>query len=371
MLAVLSVRFTDHPQRWAVIPALLMGAGGLLLIGFGASAQRLLAPVWPPLLLASTIWMYVRARRQLPGPSRRWLLHPVLGLLLLASLGGGYQAVGGATAAGGAAMPGQLVDVGGHRLYLSCTGSGAPTVVLEAGGGATAADLRLVAAPVARDTRVCVYDRAGHGRSEPGDGVANGTRISTDLHTLLHNAHVPGPYVLAGHSFGGLYVLTFASRYPDEVAGMVLADSTAPKWDVPPADRSSDTQNSDNLLGRLSALVTGLARLGLAHAAGVTPGDVRSTIDEYVHANAAMAQAAALRDLGGKPLVVLTAGRDHDPAWTVAQDRLATLSTDSVHRTVADADHSGLVGTEHGAAATSQAILDVVSAVRGPARLRR
>ena len=97
---------------------------------------------------------------------------------------------------------------------------------------------------VARDTRVCVYDRAGRGWSEPAD-TPPGRRpqIATDLHELLQRGHVPGPYVLAGHSFGGLYVLTFAARYPTEVAGLVLVDSTAPASQpeaIPPSERDPE-----------------------------------------------------------------------------------------------------------------------------------
>ncbi len=104
-------------------------------------------------------------------------------------------------------MPGRLVDVGGHRLHLSCTGSGSPTVVLEAGGGAMAANLGWITPAVAHDTTICVYDRAGRGWSEDADAPQDAVAISTDLHTLLQRAGVPGPYVIAGHSFGGLYAL--------------------------------------------------------------------------------------------------------------------------------------------------------------------
>ena len=85
-----------------------------------------------------------------------------------------------------------------------------------------------ITAAVAQDSRVCVYDRAGKGWSDPADGPQDAVQTATDLHTLLDRANVPGPYVLAGHSFGGLYVLTFAAQYPDQVAGLVLLDSTAP-----------------------------------------------------------------------------------------------------------------------------------------------
>jgi pimeloyl-ACP methyl ester carboxylesterase len=387
MLAVLSVRYTDQPQRWAAVPALLMGAGGLLLIGFGSPAQQALDWVWPPAMLALAIWLILRVRRQLP--SGRWLLYPVLAMLALASVGGGYETVREAADADAYPMPGQLIDVGGHRLHLHCTGSGSPTVVLETGGGEMSSHFGWIAPAVARDTRVCVYDRAGRGWSEPADTIQDARQIATDLHTLLHNGHVPGPYVLAGHSFGGLYVLTFAARYPDEVAGMVLVDSTAPNWTAQPAASSGDGDSYD-LPARVSALISGVARFGLSRlydqffsdslpprshdevrATGATANSLRSMIDEYLHASASAEQAASLRDFADKPLIVLTAGRGSDAAWTVAQNRLATLSTNSVHRTIAGATHAGLVEDEEGAATTTRAILDVVSSVRSVRPLPR
>jgi pimeloyl-ACP methyl ester carboxylesterase len=382
MLAVLSVRFTDQPQRWAAVPALLMGLGGLLLVAFGSSVQAVLNWVWPPVMLALAIWMFVQVRRQLRSRSGRGLLYPVITLLALASIGGGYETVREAADAKAYPMPGRLIDVGGHRLHLSCTGSGSPTVVLEPGAGMMSSSLGWIAPAVARDTRVCVYDRAGRGWSESADASQDGLQIATDLHTLLQRGQVPGPYVLAGHSFGGLYMLTFAARYPDEVAGMVLIDSTAPASGGPGVASPGDRTSYD-VMGRVSALVSSSARLGLGRlfatlaGSGLPPrsrdevsakmatvSSVRSTIDEYVQGSAAR-QAAALTDFGDKPLVVLTAGSGHDDAaWTAAQNHLATLSTDSVHRVVAGATHAGLVGDEEYAAATSQAVLDVVSSVR-------
>jgi pimeloyl-ACP methyl ester carboxylesterase len=379
MLAVLSIRFTDQPQRWAAVPALFMGLGGLLLVAYGASAQKVLNWVWPPALLALAIWMAVRAHRHLRSRSRRWLLYPVIAFLALASLGGGYETVREAADATAYPMPGQLIDVGGHKLHLSCTGSGSPTVVLEPGGGEMSSNLGWIAPAVARDTRVCVYDRAGRGWSEPADTAQDAVQITTDLHTLLQRGHVPGPYVLAGHSFGGLYVLTFAARYPDEVAGMVLVDSTAPK----PTTASPANRGSNELIGRVSALVSASARLGLGRlyaqssfgslptrsrdevrASTATATNLRSTIDEFAQANASMAEAGSLRNFAAKPLIVLTAGKDHDAIWTTAQDHLATLSTNTLHRVIPDATHEDLVANENDAAATTQAILDVTSSVQ-------
>src|SRR5689334_22954131 len=253
MLAVLSVRFTDQPQRWAAAPALFMGLCGVLLVGFGSSVQAVLNWVWPPAMLALAIWMITRVRRQLRSPSRRWLLYPVFAVLILASIGGGYETAREAADAHAYPMPGQLIDVGGHRLHLSCTGSGSPTVVLEPGAGEMSSNLGWITPAVARDTRVCVYDRAGRGWSEPADTPQDGMQIATDLHTLLQRGHVPGPYVLAGHSFGGLYVLAFAARYPNDVAGLVLVDSTAPAAAKQGA-ASPYHGGSYDVLGRVSAL---------------------------------------------------------------------------------------------------------------------
>jgi peptidoglycan/LPS O-acetylase OafA/YrhL len=126
LLAVLSVRFADQPQRWAAAPALFMGfAGGIVLMGLGPEARDVLGWVWPPVLLGLVVWMLIRARRQLRSRTRRWLLYPVLAALTLASVGAGYETVGESVDATAYPMPGQLIDVGGRRLHLSCTGPAA------------------------------------------------------------------------------------------------------------------------------------------------------------------------------------------------------------------------------------------------------
>jgi pimeloyl-ACP methyl ester carboxylesterase len=388
MVAVLSVRFSDQPQRWAVAPALFLGLSGLLLVVFGAGVQGVLSWIWPPALLALVVWMIVRARGQLRSRSRRWLLYPVMALMALVAVGGGYETVSGALDEA-FPMPGQLIDVGGHSLHLNCRGSGSPTVILEPGAGGISSTLGWITPAVARDTRVCVYDRAGRGWSEPADGPQDGATIATDLHTLLQRGHVPGPYVMAGHSFGGLYVLAFAARYPDEVAGMVLVDSTETGSAATTAT-SPETESSYDITWRASALLSSSARLGLARLLGqldfgslpprardeargltVTPNHAQSTIDEYMQAGASADQAASLRDFGAKPLFVLTAGSGSDAEWMAAQDDLASLSTNSAHRVVDGAAHIDLIFEKDDAAVTSQAILDVVSSVRSGGPLDR
>ena len=295
--------------------------------------------MWPPALLALAIWMIVRAHRQLRSRSRRWLLYPVIAMLALAAVGGGYETVREAADANAYPMPGQLIDVGGHRLHLNCTGSGSPTVVLEPGAGEMSSDLGWIAPAVARDTRVCVYDRAGRGWSEPADTPQDGAQIATDLHTLLQRGHVPGPYVLAGHSFGGLYVLTFAARYPDEVAGMVLVDSTAPasagRRRHRPATRAPTTSWAASprwCRPRLDSVWAACTASSPTAACRRSPG-TRHAPASRPQANFAARSTSTSRraprwskphlcdDFADKPLVVLTAGSGSDAAWSAAQNR--------------------------------------------------
>lgn len=335
--------------------------------------------------------MFVGAHRKLRSRSRRWLLYPVLGVLALAAVGGGYETVREAVDATAYPMPGQLIDVGGHRLHLHCTGSGSPTVVLQPGGGDFSSAMAWIAPAVAGQTRVCVYDRAGRGWSQAAEGPRDATQIASDLHTLLQRADVPGPYLMAGHSFGGLYVLTYAERYPDEVAGMVLVDSTNPATEADPAKATAyDGGSYDAVTGRVAALAAAAARVGLVRllgsfgygslppqsreevrAATATADYAAGWIDEFVQANASAAEAAMLTDLGDKPLVVLTAGAETDPTHDAAQTKLATLSTDSSHRVVEGASHAGLIFDEQYAKVTTHAVLDVVASVRSAAPLPR
>ena len=119
------------------------------------------------------------------------------------------------------------MDVGDHRLHIDCVGQGSPTVILESGLGTMSADWANVQPAVAKTTRVCAYDRAGTGWSEPGPEPRDPRQIARELHTLLGNASIDGPYVV-GQSFGGLYVRMYAAQYPKEVEGMVLVDASHP-----------------------------------------------------------------------------------------------------------------------------------------------
>lgn len=118
------------------------------------------------------------------------------------------------------------VDAGGHRLHMLIAGSGDPTVVMESGLGDTMDSWAKVQPEVAKFSRVVAYDRAGLGQSEPGLRPRAARQIASELHAALRNAGLAPPYVLVGHSAGGLYIRVFAGMYPDEVAGMVFVDPT-------------------------------------------------------------------------------------------------------------------------------------------------
>ena len=378
LLAGLSTRFTDQPQRWAVVPATFMAVAGALVLLVPNTVVDALGWVWPLALLAMVVWMWICAKREMHSRARVWLLNPVLVILVLIALGGGYARFTQSTAPA-VAMRGQLINVGPYRLHLECHGSRGPTVVLEPGAGGSAASMGLIAPGVARNSRVCVYDRAGRGWSDFAASPPDGVQIATDLHTLLHRAHVPGPYVLAGHSFGGLYVRTFAAKYPDEVAGLVLVDSTAAHqtpYSRPARDSYSVLKHASSLIATTSRAGLGwfLANTGFsklppryrddARATAATGKEMGGFLDEFGVANRSEAEAGTLRSLGAKPLVVLTATRDNSKGWVAGQNKLADLSSNSVHRLEPGASHADFVEVPDHAAAVTRAVNDVVDSLR-------
>ena len=157
--------------------------------------------------------------------------------------------------------PGRLVDVGTHRLHLHCIGEGSPTVIFDAALGASSLSWSLVHPEIARVTRACVYDRAGFGWSDGGPMPRVAGRIANELHQLLQKAEVPGPYILVGHSFGGLVMRLFASRHAEDVAGIVLIEPAIPEeWVSPNREQQTLIHRGVRLCGYGSAA----ARNGIA-----------------------------------------------------------------------------------------------------------
>jgi pimeloyl-ACP methyl ester carboxylesterase len=382
LLAVLSIRWSDQTQRWAVVPAALMAiaGAGLLIFRPDANAMNLLGWIWPLALIALAVWMTVQARRNLRSITRRLILYPLFVGLVFAGVGGGYETIQEQVDRSTTAMPGHLVDVGGRRLYMHCTGSGSPTVVLVSGLAETSVYWGGWIAPaVAQNTTVCAYDRAGQGWSDPPASPQDGVAVAIDLHTLLDHAQIPGPYVLVGHSTGGAYVRVFAARYSDQVAGMVLLDSQPNEA----LTGLPDFPSQYSTLRRASALFPSLARLGVFRLVNQfapdplpvpTRDEERAVVstaslnriqrDEFAELPMTLKEAAALTTLGDRPLIVVTAAKDASAGWLPLQDKMTGLSTNSVHRVLPNTDHPGLIHDRAGAAAASQAILDVVASVR-------
>jgi pimeloyl-ACP methyl ester carboxylesterase len=302
-------------------------------------------------------------RKTLWRRARRILLIVVLVIASLSLTGFLYQTIASAVDASTYPPPGKLIDMGGYRLHLYCTGTsrpGSPTVILEAGLGGTSLDWSKVQPGVASFTRVCSYDRTGYGWSDASPLPRTALNMVTELHTLLARAGVAGPYVLVGHSFGGLLVRLYTSTYPQQVAGLVLVDSSHEDQTRSPQVR----QNNANSMQQLS-FCQALAPFGLVRVSGFANGmaaeyspsvqpvfkahfyqtrHCQIVHNELAAWNESVAQVRTARHpLGQLPLVVLTHGNPFlgpqgERDWQALQRDVASLSSDSLHMI---ATHSG------------------------------
>jgi pimeloyl-ACP methyl ester carboxylesterase len=204
--------------------------------------------------------------------------------------------------------PGDLIDVGGYRLWLHQEGQGQPTVILESGWGETSTVWSAVQPAVAQWTHVCSYDRAGLGRSDPTRAPRHSRQLVTDLHTLLDVAGIRPPLILVGHSFGGLNCQLYAKLYPDEVAGLVLVESSHPDQ----IDRSIACLTSEQW--------TAYRQLADPVGSGTT------TIDDIQESDRQVREAGPLPDI---PVIVVTGAlRDPDPVpeeWNWPQEEMRAM----------------------------------------------
>jgi pimeloyl-ACP methyl ester carboxylesterase len=301
--------------------------------------------------------------------------------------------------------PGRLIDLGGHRLHVHCTGRGRPTVVIETGLGDFSFDWILVQHRLESTLRVCTYDRGGYAWSDPGPQPRTFDQLNLELHDALARAGERGPFVLVGHSFGGGPVRTFAQRYPTEVAGLVLVDIVSEQQYIPMgrhAGRIGDDAKGRAIpapheamaASRAPAAVSASARPSTARAAAAieAPYDRLPAREQRLHAwAAAQSSIEAAEDsqrewsaeyfarwaatsqkgiLGALPLIVLT--REHGgygddlvmPALTLertrldAQRALAELSSAGTQRLVPSGHNMHLEVPD----AVAQAIRDVAAA---------
>ena len=276
-----------------------------------------------------------------------------------------------------------MVDIGGYKLHLSCTGRGSPTVLLESGNGPTSSAWAWVQPEIARTTRVCSYDRAGTGRSEESPNPRDAEHIAQELHGLVDAAHIERPLVLVGHSYGGLYVRQYAAMYPADVAGMVLVDSAHPdQWSRVPGGAEQYASIAASMPEPITPappappLNPDLPRSAAEQMAvdGNTVKHLNTARAEFLATTATNDQvrASSVRH-GDIPMVVLAA-TEHDfppelhtqmeSIHLELQRELAALSSSGVLRVVSGADHNGLLADEETAHTTAGSINDVVTSAR-------
>lgn len=277
------------------------------------------------------------------------------------------------------ARPGQLVDIGGRRINLNCSGAGGPIVVLMAGLGSFAPVWYKTQPEIAKRARVCAFDRPGYGFSDPAPRPPILSQIPEDLHAALKAANLPGPYVLVGHSLGGLEARLFAERWPQDVAGMVILD-TSPAAEylveapLPGFDESRDTERGTSNALRCAFLAANgpLAPSHPEFSKCVTalppeaPAAFRKVWPKFFTVDFAMAKLSLVTmaythrydsadhiQFGDKPLVILSSdvGREtsgpqvtfwraYREQWFAQHEALAHLSTRGVWRIATGTSHT-------------------------------
>lgn len=319
-----------------------------------------------------------RKRRGCLGCLGRGVIGLLVFLVVVMIVGAIYQTTASASDVKKYPPPGELYDVGEYRLHLYCAGAGSPAVILEAGASSPGMVWYLVQEEVAKFTRVCSYDRAGFGWSDPASKPLSAEEVAADLHKLLEAADVPAPYVLVGHSVGGVYARAFAQKYSLEVVGMVLVDSSHESQNLrfpPEYMKLSEQQNSTMKLFQLIAPFGALRAtkvwslllpdvplpvdVGMAIWATMYRTSYCQAINEEMAAIGEMfSQEEGPASLGDLPLIVLTAndsvrklpenvinaiGRDtFEKLVQVSQElqqELASLSTQGKQVIVMDSGH--------------------------------
>lgn len=243
--------------------------------------------------------------------------------------------------------PGRRIQVGRAKLHLFCSGQGSPTVILEAGLGGFSLEWSRVQTGLAPSFRVCSYDRAGYGWSEPIRGRRTAREIVTELHDLLEKAGESPPYVLVGHSFGGYSIQSFAQRFPDLVSGLVMVDASHPAQHDRLPHRSTDSQRQSTRGRRLQTSTPTLPDdfpteyAEIAYHLMYAPKAVAAQRKELADFDASGRQVLAGGALPEVPLIVLTRGQrvwpmdsfgdEMERAWTALQDDLAASTHPSAH----------------------------------------
>jgi len=266
--------------------------------------------------------------------TKRILVVPGAFLVIATLSGATYQWLATRKELAATPPPGHLVDIGGYRLHLWCTGDGAPAVILDAGLGGTSAGWGFVQPEVARFTRVCSYDRAGMGYSDPGPSPRTARRIASELAELLTRSGMPGPVVLVGESIAGFTVRVFASDHPERAAGLVLVDASHEDdaHEVPGMARFVPLLSTIGVFrllgvtfgGRVESVAPSARRY--ARAASFRAAGYQAAADEIIHIRETVAEVRSSRRKLTIPVLVVTGARGADETWRRLQQDEASLS---------------------------------------------
>jgi pimeloyl-ACP methyl ester carboxylesterase len=305
---------------------------------------------------------------------RRWtvrILAGLGGLILFAALTGAtYQWLATRKDLAAAPPPGHLVDIGGYRLHLWCTGDGAPAVILDTGLGGTSADWGFVQPDVARFTRACSYDRAGMGYSDPGPSPRTARRIANEVAELLDRSGIGGPVVLVAASSGGFNVRVFASDHPQRVAGLVLVDASHEDQphEVPRLAQFVPLLSTVGVL-RLLGISFGPRVESLApptrpfaHATSFRASGYQAAADEIRHIRESASQVRSSRRKLSIPLVVVTGAQGADASSRDLQRDQVTLSERGCQIVAHESGHAVAIDQPQ---VVVGAIREVVEAARG------
>lgn len=310
---------------------------------------------------------------------KQWIINVCLGIFVLVVtatiIGAAYEMRSRKRAEQNFPPLGKLVDIGGRKIQLDCRGTGSPTVIFEAGLDMKGSlSWSAVHDEIAKTTRACAYSRAGIMWSEPNDKRQNGKTVAQDLHATLEKAGEKGPFVLVGHSLGGPYIMTYTKYFGQEVAGLVFVDASHPEQ----VQRFNAVKKLSEpalvkLINKAAAAFSwsGVVRAVTASSEKIPnmtdhtfqaiqayiPTSFNSMLKEEDALNETLAEAGTFRQLGERPLFVLTAmapypkevlaywdmtadqAKQYQEVSKRMQEEMAIWSMNSQHQLVADADH--------------------------------
>jgi pimeloyl-ACP methyl ester carboxylesterase len=349
-------------RLFGIGPAILTNLRSLLLLEY---LSHVVVPILIGLAAVLISWFCLRRMFGDLSRYRRWRRvaeRIVLSLVTLVAIVIGSSTVFNAIATHRYRVanppPGNVYQVDGYRMHIYCTGIGSPTLILDSGSGEDWLTWSKVQPELSETTRVCSYDRAGYGWSDPRPGPRDANQIADELHQLLIQAGITGPIVLMGHSIAGLYIRAYSERYPKNISGLIFVDAATPLGDDYPAMKAASSLSGVQVFLFKAAFITGIARMaGLCShpiegldaktnrmmgedLCSLSVGDIIGEADNF---HRSCEETIHSGPFGGLPILIFSRdtehAQDHQPPtqsekelafeWDRMQENLKSLSTRS------------------------------------------